>query len=88
MSYRTTNGVRSHLIFRGFSESFIQGEGEEKDSYESITEGGGNDGELGDGPSMRDLVSSLISGAIYADIADGKLLVQVRRRQQVVGSKW
>ena len=68
MSYRTVEEIRNHLLFRGFSDCFIQGEGEEKNSYASITEGVGNDGVSGDGPSMNDLVSSLISGAIHGEI--------------------
>jgi hypothetical protein len=42
MSYRTIKEVRTHLIFRRFSESFIQGEEEEKNSFEGISEGVGN----------------------------------------------
>jgi hypothetical protein len=68
MSYRTIKEVRTHLIFRGFSESLIEGEGEEKNSSEGISEGVGNDGATGDCDIMRDLVSSLISGAIHGDI--------------------
>ena len=30
MCYRTINEVRAHLLHRGFSDSFIQGEGEKK----------------------------------------------------------
>jgi len=72
MSCRSTNQVQTHFIFKGFSESFIQREGEEKDSFEGTGEGGGNDGATGDGASLRDLVSSQISGAIHGDIIDSE----------------
>jgi hypothetical protein len=39
MSYRTIKEVRTHLIFRGFSESFIQGEGEERIHLRALVKG-------------------------------------------------
>jgi len=48
MSYRTIKEVTTHLLHKGFSESFIQGEGEEKYSFEGISEGLGNEGATGD----------------------------------------
>jgi hypothetical protein len=73
MSYRTIKEVRTHLIFRGFSESFIHREGEEKNSFEGISEGVGNDGATSDFDSMRDLIFSLISGAIHGDIMSSEI---------------
>ena len=55
-------------IYKGFSESFIQREGEEKESYEGIGEGDGSEGATGDSDSMKDLVKSLIHGTINGDI--------------------
>lgn len=54
-------------IHKEFSESFIQGEGEEKESYKGIGEPG-SEGATGDSDSMKDLVKSLIHGTINGDI--------------------
>ena len=68
MSYRTIDEVQSHLVRRGFSESFIQGEGEEKDSFDGISEGVGNEDATGDRDSMKEMINSLIRGAIHGEI--------------------
>ena len=68
MSYRTIDEVQSHLVRRGFSESFIQGEGEEKYSFGGISEGVGNEDATGDRDSMKEMINSLIRGAIHGEI--------------------
>jgi len=70
MSYKTIKEVRSHLIHRGFSESFIQGEGEEKYSFGGISEGVGNEGGTGDRDSVKDMMESLIRCSIHVEIMD------------------
>jgi len=69
MSYKTIKEVRSHLIHRGFYESFIQGEGEEKYSFGGISEGVGNEGGTGDCDSAKDMME-LIRGSIHGEIMD------------------
>ena len=68
MSYETVNEVRSHLLHRGFSESFILGEGEEKDSFGGISERVDNEGGTGDRDSVKDMMESLIRGLIHGEI--------------------
>jgi len=58
------------LIHRGFSESFIQGEGEEKYSFGGISEGVGNEGGTGDRDSVKDMMESLIRCSIHVEIMD------------------
>jgi len=68
MSYEIVNKVRSHLLHRGFSESFILGEGEEKDSFGGISERVDNEGGTGDRDSVKDMMESLIHGSIHGEI--------------------
>lgn len=75
MSFRTEKEVRSHLVLRGFDESFIIGEGNgqaivQKDV--TITSRGDIDDECteGDAAGARDLISSLISGAIHGELGN------------------
>jgi hypothetical protein len=53
------------LVTRGFHESFIQGgdlrDDEDEDSVEGL-------GATGDGDGMKELISSLIQGAIHGEI--------------------
>jgi hypothetical protein len=65
MAYRTRFEVQSHLLARGFDANFIQGEGNGNDSDE---DNHCNEDAIGDGGSVKDLVSSLIRGAIYGEI--------------------
>jgi hypothetical protein len=65
MAYRTRSEVPSHLLARGFDAKFIQGEGNGNDSDE---DNHCNEDITGDGGSVKDLVSSLISGAIHGEI--------------------
>jgi hypothetical protein len=65
MSYRTQSEVQSHFFFRGFDESFIQGEANDEDfDHEELD----SLGVTGDSASINDLVSTLIQGAIHGDI--------------------
>jgi hypothetical protein len=53
------------LFFRGFDESFIQGEANDEDfDHEELD----SQGVTGDSASINDLVSTLIQGAIHGDI--------------------
>jgi hypothetical protein len=65
MSFRTCFKVQRHLVTRGFHESFIQGgdlgDDEDEDSVEGL-------GATGDGDGMKELISSLIQGAIRGEI--------------------
>jgi hypothetical protein len=65
MAYRTRSEVQSHLLARGFDANFIQGEGNGNDSDE---DNHCNEDIIGDGGSIKDLVSSLIRGAIHGEI--------------------
>jgi hypothetical protein len=65
MAYRTWSEVQSHLLARGFDANFIQGEGNGNDSDEDIH---CNEDATGDSGSVKDLVSSLIRGAIHGEI--------------------
>jgi hypothetical protein len=65
MSFGTRFEVQRHLVTRGFHESFIQGgdlgDDEDEDSVEGL-------GVTGDGDGMKELISSLIQGAIRGEI--------------------
>ena len=65
MSYRRQSEVRRHLFFRGFDESFIQGEASDEDFDH---EGLDSQGVTGDSASIKDLVRTLIKGAVNGDI--------------------
>jgi hypothetical protein len=65
MEYKTWSEVQSHLLARGFGAHFIQGEGNGNDLDEDnhcIEDA------IGGGGSVKDLVSSLIRGAIHGHI--------------------
>jgi hypothetical protein len=66
MPYRIRYEVESHLLARGFDANFIQGEGNGNDSDE---DNHCNEDTRGDGGSIKDLVSSLIRGAIHGEIS-------------------
>ena len=68
MSYRTQSQVQSHLVIRGFDESFIEEGNQANDSDEGNAAAVVNDDETGDSGSVTELVSTLISGAIHEDI--------------------
>jgi hypothetical protein len=63
--YITQSEIQRHLLSRGFDDSFIKGEGVGHDSYD---DNACNDDVAGDGGSIKDLVSSLIKGAIHGEI--------------------
>jgi hypothetical protein len=67
MAYRTWSEVQSHLLARGFDANFIQGEGNGNDSDE---DNHCNKDTTGGGGFVKDLVSSLIRGAIHGEITD------------------
>jgi hypothetical protein len=62
MTYRTRSEVQIQLLPRGFDANFIQGEGNGNDSDEVNH---CNEVAIGNGGSVKDLVSSLIRGAIH-----------------------
>jgi hypothetical protein len=68
MSYRTQPEVEKHLVDRGFAESFIPAKNNNVEGSVDEDEGFGKDGVTSDGASMKDLVSTLIRGAIHGEI--------------------
>jgi hypothetical protein len=66
MAYKTRSEVKSHLLSRGFDADFIEGEGNGNDSDEDC-----NEDITGDGDSVKDVVSSLVRGAIHGEITGG-----------------
>jgi hypothetical protein len=68
MSYRTQSEVEKHLVDRGFAESFIPAENNNVEGSVDEDKGFGKDGATSDGASMKDLVSTLIRGAIHGEI--------------------
>jgi hypothetical protein len=64
MAYITQSEVQSHLFARGFDANFIQREGNGSDLDE---DNHCNEDAAGDGGSVKDLVSSLIKGAIHGE---------------------
>jgi len=72
MSYRNQKDVRCHLVLRGFDETFIK-EGNVKDlvacpQEDNPAEGEYDDGETGDAPASKELISALIRGAIHGEL--------------------
>jgi hypothetical protein len=67
MAYRTRSEVQSHLLARGFDANFIQGEGN-GNGNDSDEDNHCNEDATCDGGSVKDLVSSLIRGAIHGQI--------------------
>ena len=72
MSYRNQKDVRCHLVLRGFDESFIE-EGNAEDlvacpQEDNPAEGEYDDGETGDAPASKELISALIRGAIHGEL--------------------
>jgi hypothetical protein len=65
MAYKTRSEVQSHLLARDFDANFIQGEGNGNDSNQ---DNHCNEDGIGDGGSIKDLVSLLIRGAIHGEI--------------------
>ncbi|KAL6637481.1 hypothetical protein ACP70R_025053 [Stipagrostis hirtigluma subsp. patula] len=67
MSYITQSEMQRHLVLRGFDESFIEekASGEDPDEFDAC-----NDGPTGDAASAREVVSSLLYGAIHGEIKD------------------
>jgi hypothetical protein len=65
IAYRTWSEVQCHLLARGSDANFIQGEGNGNDSDE---DNHCNEDVIGDGCSIKDLVSSLIRGVIHGEI--------------------
>ena len=72
MSYINQKDVRCHLVLRGFDESFIE-EGNAEDlvacpQEDNPAEGEYDDGETGDAPASKELISALIRGAIHGEL--------------------
>jgi hypothetical protein len=65
MAYRTWSEVQIHFLARGFDANFIQAEGNGNDSDEVNH---CNEDAICNGGSVKDLVSSLIRGAIHGHI--------------------
>jgi hypothetical protein len=68
MSYRTQSEVKKHLVDRGFAESFITAEHNNIEGSFDEDEGFGKDDVTSDGASMKDLVSTLMRGAIHGEM--------------------
>ena len=67
LSYQTRSSVESHLLARGFDESFVEAEERRGEGADDDT-GDLGLGEQGDGGNAQDLIKSLISGTIKGDI--------------------
>jgi len=73
MSYRNQKDVQSHLVLRGFDESFIQGEVDAEDlvacpQVDNPAEAEYGDSETGDAPASKELISALIRGAMHGEL--------------------
>ena len=75
MSYRTQSQVQSHLVIRGFDESFIEEGIQANDSDEGNDAAIVNNDETSDSGSVTELVWTLINGVIHVDIVEWHYLM-------------